>query len=252
MLPDRSLFSIFSSYARLEILFLLGNQPYSLSELTKTLGSISKSEVSRHLARLGEQGLVEKEAFSGKDYTLTSFGETVTSLITPIGFLSENDAFFRDHSLSDLPAELLFKIDALKSAKMVNGASKVVVALKECLDSAKEELWAMYNAALPFRNSKIHKARLIVRPDYYSNEILTGKHKEQFDNLRRESTAFRLLPVIKVGIAIFDRGESAIISFPRVKENITDMTTIFVVEERVGMKYVKNTWKYFWNLAKPA
>ncbi|MFX1515392.1 MAG: helix-turn-helix transcriptional regulator [Promethearchaeota archaeon] len=241
--------TLFSSPIRVEILFLLRDQPLSLSELSEKLGQVSKSEVSRHLARLADKNLVEKEGFSSRNHTLTPFGRSILPLISPLNFINKNEKYFKRHSLTDLPLELIRRIDELKAAKMVNGAIKAITTIKESLDATENELWAMYSSAPPFNNEKICKAKLIVKPDYYKTEVIPRKNEHQMPNLLRKNVEFRLIYQITVGMAILDQ-KTAFISFPRRKEESTDLKTLFVVTDPVGLQYVKDIWEYFWEQAK--
>lgn len=241
--------SLFSSPIRVEILFLLNTRPLSLSQLSEELGDVSKSEVSRHLARLADKTLIEKEGFSSRKHTLTSFGLSILPLISPLIFINEHEKYFKSHDLTDLPIELIRRIEELKKAKMVKGAIKVISVIKDCLDATESELWAMYSAALPFNNEKVHKAKLIVKSEYYKTEVVPRKNEHQMPNLLRENIEFRLTHQITVGIAIFDL-KTAIISFPRRKDQTTDIKSLFVVTDPIGLNYVKDIWEIFWEQAK--
>lgn len=241
--------TLFSSSIRVKILFLLNAQPLSLSQLSEKLGQVSKSEVSRHLARLGDKALIEKEGFSSRNHTLTPFGQSILPLISPLDFINKNEEFFKSRSLTDLPLELIRRIDELREAKMVNGATKAITVIKNCLDATENELWAMYSAAFPFNNDRIQQARLIIKPDYYKDEVIPRKNEHLMPNLLRKNVDFRLMHQITVGMAIFDC-KSAVISFPRKNEQSSDLNTLFFVIDPVGLKYVMDIWEYFWYRAK--
>jgi predicted transcriptional regulator len=241
---------MFSSNIRIKIMILLNSQPLSLSELAKEIGEVSKSEISRHLARLNEQGLIEKDALTVRNHKLTSFGEAITTLIAPLNFINTYGSYFKDHSLKDLSPGLLKNIEELNEAILVNGTGRVVSEIKNLFETTKNEIWAMYSTGFPFENSKIHKGKFILNTDYYLSDVVTRKNTLVLKNLRWENISFRLLPRITVGMAIFDRNEAAIITFPRIDLS-ADINSIFIIKDSIGIMYAQRLWNYFWNLGKP-
>lgn len=132
----------------------------------------------------------------------------------------------------------------------MSGTGRVVSTIKNLFEATKDEIWAMYSTAFPFENLKIHKAKFILKSDYYLSDVVTRKNTPIFKNLRWENISFRLLPRITVGIAIFDLNKAAIITFPRMDLS-TDINSIFIIKDSIGIKYVQRLWNYFWNLGKP-
>ncbi|MHA2295186.1 MAG: ArsR family transcriptional regulator [Candidatus Hodarchaeales archaeon] len=163
--------SAFSSSVRFDILSLLAEQPLNLTRIAETLNINSTSVVSRHLARLGEQGLIQKENPSSRYYILTSFGQSVAEVLGPLGFLFKHQVYFRDHSLSDLPGYLLRDIDALNSATMVTGVGTVSIAVKRFVESIEKSAVAIVDTTFGNVNNKMQELKFIFPVSFYSDEI---------------------------------------------------------------------------------
>ena len=98
-----------SNPTRIKILLLLEEKNLTLTKLTDSIKSYSKSEISRHLNRLMKDEFIQKEIPLGKNYELTTFGKSVISIFKPLEFILQNETFFKKHSLDDLP-RLPFKL----------------------------------------------------------------------------------------------------------------------------------------------
>ena len=72
---------------------------YRLSDIAQRLDS-SMQEASKHVARLREQDLVEKNPGRMGITALTTLGKLVTKLLPSIEFLSENKEYLLTHNIS--------------------------------------------------------------------------------------------------------------------------------------------------------
>jgi predicted transcriptional regulator len=104
---------VLASIDRLQVLsFLREEKGYRLSNIAQRLNS-SIQEASKHVARLKDQNLVEKNLSSGY-YTLTILGKLVIKLLPSIEFLSENKEYLLAHNVSSLPEEFIERIGKLQ------------------------------------------------------------------------------------------------------------------------------------------
>lgn len=157
MTQYEKLISEISNSIRIQLLFLLQDQSRSLSSLTKEIGKITPSEVSRHLGRLAEKGFIRKESTTGRNFELTSFGQIIISLFSPINFVFENNNYFSSHSVGDIPYSFICKLDSLKECDIISGTGNIMMKISELIDSAKKEFFVMSDNPFPFslKNKKV-------------------------------------------------------------------------------------------------
>ncbi|MHA2247433.1 MAG: hypothetical protein ACXADY_20970 [Candidatus Hodarchaeales archaeon] len=87
------------------------------------------------------------------------------------------------------------------------------------------------------------------------NEIGVPQIREDIKNVINMSVDhvhLRLLPEMDIGLAIADEFEKGIIVFNRNGETTLDYTGMFVVEDDIGMEFLKDLWTYYWNISEPA
>ncbi|MFW9995528.1 MAG: helix-turn-helix domain-containing protein [Candidatus Odinarchaeota archaeon] len=242
--------SIFSSSARVKILSLLLNEKpaMTLSELKNSLGgSISHSEVSRHLAKLGDLKLVQKESFSTRNYILTPLGQALMISLSTFNFLVKNEEYFRNHSLEYLPDYLVKRIDELSGARLVGTTALAEVIGK--LQRVEHEALVMGEETLLYGEYGNPKAKGIVKvittPSFYKEFFASEKYKEVWPFIV-ENLEIRLLPATPVNMAIYDFGRFGDIVFPLIDNQKPDHGTFFIIEDVQGIKYLKEVWEYFW------
>lgn len=237
------LLSELSNRIRIKILFMLKEGIYSLTEIAEHIGDISKAEVSRHLSRLLERGLIQKEQPSGRKYEINSFGDTVISIFSPIDFLFRYSEYFKKHRISDLPRSLIREIDALKNCKLIKGAGDVMHRVKAFNSSLAQEKWVMISTAFPFETADVKKAHYIINSD-----ILEQKDDRK-KNHPNTQYRIRVLDTIPIAIAFNSLGEG-IISFPHIREDKPDYSETLVITDKKALTFLKKTWNYFWHQAE--
>jgi predicted transcriptional regulator len=106
----RLLFDL-SSSDRLTLLFAIRKEEnLRLTQLAEKIKATIQ-ETSRHVGRLTEANLIEKN--SDGYYTLTSYGRLVLLLLSSYGFLSKTRDYFLSHDISFLPQEFTERIGEL-------------------------------------------------------------------------------------------------------------------------------------------
>jgi DNA-binding IclR family transcriptional regulator len=80
-----NIYSELTNPIRTQILMWIGDEPQALSDIA-THFSISKPEISRHLSRMKNVGLVMQEA-STRKYHPSALGITYLQLFSPIEFV---------------------------------------------------------------------------------------------------------------------------------------------------------------------
>jgi predicted transcriptional regulator len=249
-----SVSSLFSNATRLQIMHLLCEEPLTITELTAKIPSTSASGISRHLSVLDEAGLIVKTVATGRTYELSPFGESLYSMVKPIGFFLKYSAYFQSHSLASLPGIFLRNIDMmLEHARFVEGTGSVMATIREFAKSAKHQLYYTTNTHLIVADSYCKDLRVIY-PQKLFEEVGVQKIREdieEYSALSPEELSLRLLPEMDVGIAIADETEKGLIAFPRNDETAIDYTGMFVIEDETGLEQLKQMWRYYWDAAQP-
>jgi predicted transcriptional regulator len=232
-----------SNPARIQILSRIGENPQTLSEIA-THFSISKPEISRHLSRLTNVGIVTKE-LSTRKYKPSALGETYLQLYSPIEFVLKHSTYFTDHYI-DLPLHLSRNIDALINAELVIELGNVLAKIQEMLNETRNEVKLMLDQRLPVVGLK-EKVKF---GDYIVPTTMSGP---QFESGRAylkkmyDSVEVRQLNSVTHVIMCTDK-KRGFISFPTLQRK-ADWSSIWVVTDKLGLDYLQEIWNHFQSLA---
>ncbi|MHA2247434.1 MAG: ArsR family transcriptional regulator [Candidatus Hodarchaeales archaeon] len=91
---------VFSNSTRFQIMYLLDEDPQTLTELTTKISDISASVVSRHLSILDEYDLIKKRTATSRTYELSLYGESVIRMMKPLTFFLKNSTYFKSPSIT--------------------------------------------------------------------------------------------------------------------------------------------------------
>ena len=226
---------------RMQILSRLGENPQTLSEIA-THFSISKPEISRHLSRLANVGIITKD-LSTRKFKPSALGETYLQLYSPIEFVLKHSTYFTDHYI-DLPLHLSRNIDALMNAELVSELGNVLAKLQELLNETTDEVKLMLDQRLPVLGLKEK-----VKFGDYIVPIAMSEHTEAKAYLKKmyESVEVRTLISVSHFIMFTDQNKG-IISFPTLQRK-ADWSSIWVVTDTQGLDYIHEIWNHFHSLA---
>jgi predicted transcriptional regulator len=129
-----------ASPVRLQQLYTMKKHAFRMTELARSTNATIQ-ETSRHLARMMEAGLIEKDA--GGFYSLTSLGRILLSVLPSIGVLPMHRDFFLMHDLNLLPTDFTGRIGALAGAEFDGKAGLVQRRYERMISEANERLWIM-------------------------------------------------------------------------------------------------------------
>lgn len=221
---------------RLQILQLLARTPTTFTDLTKQL-DISSSETSRHLARLTDNGFIDKRHPS-REFEVTPLGEISVQLFAPIQFIFTHGEFFRHHTLEELPPEFYKDLDALQDALLITQIGEVMQKMGQIVKGAEEWAYFMVDQAFPFGKPGL-KAKYIVPP------TMAARRPEVEEE--NEATDGRYLETLPVSMVLVDRG-SWMIFFPDLEKKL-DFSTGFLIAEgdTIGKIFLQKLWDYFWD-----
>jgi predicted transcriptional regulator len=147
-----------SNEDRLEILFKLQEDHMKVTTLSREL-EITTQECSRHVARLSEAKLVEKdpEGF----FNLTQYGRASLRLIPSWRFISEHSYYFNAHSLERIPSELVCRIGELRKSTPTENVMVTFHIVESLVRNAEEYIWLMHDQyilnTLPLLRERLEK-----------------------------------------------------------------------------------------------
>jgi predicted transcriptional regulator len=205
-----------SSSDRLTLLFAIRKENLRLTQLAEKI-SATIQETSRHLGRLTDAKLIEKN--SDGSYTVTSYGRLVLILLSSYNFLSKNKDYFLSHDISFLPQEFIERIGELSLYEYSVNVSNVLRHIEQVISSAKEYIWLMADQAVitgPSINQAIGNRDVSVNI-IIPKSSLTSEEYQQIKRLLRDKLELKLVPDenIKIGIAMNEK--IAGIAFPDLK-----------------------------------
>ncbi|HEY7695960.1 MAG TPA: hypothetical protein VH797_07670 [Nitrososphaeraceae archaeon] len=138
---------VLASTDRLQVLSCLKEEKeYRLGDIAQRLNS-SIQEASKHVARLREQNLVEKDPSNGY-YALTTLGKLVIKLLSSIEFLSQNKEYLLTHNISSLPEEFIERIGELQEHQYNAKVGLVLSFTHQVIREADKFVWLMSDHSL--------------------------------------------------------------------------------------------------------
>jgi predicted transcriptional regulator len=131
---------ILASIDRLTLLSEIAIEKRRLSQLTTKL-SATPQETSKHLVRLREAKLIEKD--SDGFFSLTALGKVIVNLVPSFRFLTQNLGYFLSHDISSLPLEFIERLGELQEGEHTDNVGSVIEHLQQVVQSAEEYIWLM-------------------------------------------------------------------------------------------------------------
>lgn len=129
-----------SSEERTMILLLLKKENLRLSGIAQREG-LTATEVSRHLQRLSDTFLIEKD--SNGLYHLTKYGELTLTMLDGISFISDNRQYFLEHDPFVLPIDFIYRLGELSVCTFQPDVISNFAYEEGILGSAEEYAWAI-------------------------------------------------------------------------------------------------------------
>ncbi len=226
-----------SSEERMAILRSLSEEPLKLSHVATKL-DITVTETSRHLQRLGDTGLLQKDA-DGL-YRVTPYGDLVLSLMPGIDFASQNRDYFADHLTSVLPQKLRNRLGELSKGKPLTDTITIFTNYWLILGYAEEYTYSIKTNPIPLHETvKIVSAdnRSILQEDM---SIVEGYHLV-------EGIERRFMP--RVPIFLVGSEKEALICLPHLNGNIDYRAFTGRDPEFTG--WCRDLFLHLWDEAKP-
>lgn len=241
---------ILASIDRLTLLSEIATEKRRLSQLAAKL-SATPQETSKHLTRLREAKLIEKD--SDGFFGLTAFGKIMLNLLPSINFLTQNREYFLSHDISSLPLEFIDRLGELQEGEHADNVGSVMTHIQQVVQDADEYIWLMADHRLgggeyvarsgKLKSNSTMTWRVIVPAssniDWTSTRADVGIHKGRIEYLLIEDPND-----IKAGIALNEK--IAGLGFPDFTGRL-DFNRGFRSSSPIFRKWCKDLFLFHWN-----
>jgi predicted transcriptional regulator len=129
----------------MNVMLELQKQRLKLSHISKKL-DMTVTEASRHLQRLSEARLIQKDV-EGL-YGLTPFGVLTLSLLSGLGFASRYRDYFMQYDVSRIPYEFINRIGELGEGGLGADTFRNIHETEKMFQEAREYVWILSDQIL--------------------------------------------------------------------------------------------------------
>lgn len=243
---------ILASVDRLTLLSDITVEKCRLSQLSTKL-SATPQETSKHLTRLRDAKLIEKD--SDGLFGLTPFGKIIVNLLPSIKFLTQNRDYFLSHDISSLPLEFIERLGELQESQYGEKVGSILAHTQQVVQDAEQFIWLMADHPLGgqqyvAKSGKLESAtsvrwRIIIPDDisidWRSVRATVGIHKGRIEYHLVED------PIdIVAGIALNEK--IAGLTFPDADGKL-DFNSGFGSSNPVFRKWCQDLFDYYWSKA---
>ena len=247
-----NLFFELSNEDRLRIFLQLEGKALRMTHLSREL-NLTVQETSRHLSRLSEKKLIQKdiEGF----YSFTPSGEQVLRIIPGFEFISEHGEHFTTHTSSCLPHSFASRIGDLVNSTLTDDVMVAFHRVENRIREAEEYVWILSDQILmssltPLIEAIKRGARLkIILPKDLTPPLgFTDHDKQQFFEQAAMSKLMKNRFIEKVDVAIVMSEKEAAVTFPTLDGRI-DYGFGFVTTDKLGHTWCRDLFLYYWERA---
>lgn len=238
-----------ASPQRLQILFMLTEKPFTITEMAKELDS-TKQEVHRNFRRLEDSKLIEKDIDGG--YSITTFGKTMCTQVPSLVFLSQNMEYFEDHELSDLPIKFIMRTGQLAGGKHIKGVVKVLEQWKTIYKNANEYIYEVfYEVPLDLIEPLVNRIKEGIQFNYiFSKSAVVPKGRKDllrklgFDKLIEKGLVERKMRDSVLTVVVLNEKEACVL-FPNSRDE-ADMSEMFYGDDLMFHEWCLDYFRYCW------
>lgn len=261
---DDMLFEV-SNEIRQKMLQLLSESDSTVTAISKQL-DISMTEASRHINRLSQVGLIQKQPEG--DYRITILGKTVLRQLGPLEFITRHSDYFMSHDATGIPTMYLNRIQELTMAKPTYTSRANIMKTVEKLGKSLEEAEEHYESIF---DESAMALIIYAEPDPESEDRVWSKLKTglrcrvllpdtvDFDRIHTDSMKefmalhsqggfeFRLLEDTPVFLQMNEK-EVALLAFPDIEGAIDYLG--FEANDQRSLEWCRSLFEYYWGLSK--
>jgi predicted transcriptional regulator len=231
----------FSSTGRMNIMHSLLKERLKLSHVSKKL-DMTVTEASRHLQRLSDIQLIEKDV-DGM-FGPTPYGDLAFKLLSSLDFISNNRQYFLEHDVSGLPDEFISRINELCTCRLNSDVVSVLPYVNTMIQDANDYIWILSYGrtlpnTLPIVEDKINNGVSLRR--IHPEDIIPSPNSPFLKDPRRT--------LQNIDIRIIMNEKEAMCSFPLMNGNV-DYTS-FIGKDPKFHKWCKDVFLHYWEMSNP-
>jgi predicted transcriptional regulator len=239
-----------SNDIRHNIMLLLLRKPERMTQIAKEL-DLTSPEVSRHLTRLSETKLIEKD--KANFYHVTNFGEYLLNSLMDLEFITKHRDYFVKHSAVNIPQIFQRRMSEISTYKLKNNFMEFLSFINQKIKESEEYVWLYIDqypilAIESMLNSVERgvKYRIIEQSDLSGpNIVFDKKHLISIEG-KKPRVEVKMHQRKDVYLFISDKGSA--IAFP----SQSGFDYIGFVNEDGGDSWVKELFEHYWTPAELA
>ena len=223
-----------------------------LSQLSTKL-SATPQETSKHLTRLRDAKLIEKD--SDGFFGLSAFGKIILNLLPSIRFLTQNREYFLSHDISSLPLEFIERLGELQEGEYGEKVGTILTHLQQVVQDAEKYIWLMADHPLGGEEYVSGSGKLESNSTVTWRVIIPVDSSMDWTRLRASAGTpkgrieYRLMEDpsdIKAGIALNEK--IAGLTFPDTTGKL-DFNSGFRSSNPIFCKWCQDLFEFHWNKA---
>jgi predicted transcriptional regulator len=233
-----------SNVERIDILLDLQKEKLKLSPISQKL-KLTATETARHLRRLEETELIEKD--KNGYFGITPLGTLALSLLSGLGFVWNNRKFFSEYDTSAIPYQLINRIGEIDQGTWSSETIKNLEEGEKKIREAQKFVWILSDQVLtntiPILKEKIKSPfdlRIILPEGKFPPESQSVLPSTTIGIQKRVLQKIEVLTVITEYYAIF--------CLPNRKGRID--YTGFSGEDNKFRQWCKDLFLHYWENAK--
>jgi predicted transcriptional regulator len=230
-----------SSDERMTILKNLQKEEHKLSHIAKRQ-DITIPEAARHLQRLSEAQLIQKD--SEGSYHITSYGELIFQQLSGLDFLLGNRPYFLEHNTSHLPYQFISRIGELSLGSLNKDALACVAYAELVLKQAEEYCWSLTDQVIASSSTIIEekiKAGIKIRSILPEKLVIPPGYNPPYGVERRT------LPTIDIRVMVTEK--EAMFGLPFLNGQM-DYAQI-ISKDTKFCEWCRDLYLFYWEKAKP-
>ena len=246
------LFFELSNEDRLRIFLQLDGKALKLTHLSREL-DLTVQETSRHLSRLSEKRLIQKDVEGF--YSLTPYGEQVLRIIPGFEFLSRHGEHFTTHTPSCLPHSFASRMGDLVNSTLTDDVMVAFHNVENRIREAEEYVWILSDQVLMSSLTLLVEAlkrgahfKIILPKDLTPPPGFVDHGEQQYFERATMSNLMENRFLEKVDVAIVMSEKEAGVTFPTIDGRI-DYGFGFVTTDKLGHDWCRDLFLYYWERA---
>lgn len=245
-----------SSEDRLRILHQLNKEAMNVTNLSKMLG-LTIQESSRHVSRLGEVGLTQKD-IDGLHH-ISPYGKSILKQLPGLEFTLQHRDYFTTHSLERFPPEFVSRLGDLTDSTYTDEVMAVFHTVETGMQEAEEYIWAIVDqylmSTVPLARDAVERGVKIkviepedwvAPPEFYR---MRENAEEQWASRARKAGLLedRVLEGIQVFLYMSEKEVSAL-AFPTIEGKFDYLG--FSATDEQAHKWCRDLFQFYWEKAE--